>query len=135
MTRNNFDPRARVIFFRQRDLMELIGLVWLAELGLLLFGPHTDFPPSGRLTLKCKPSDWKIPRQKISLIIERLRKVGLFFTTFLTRSRSYKLFFFANKEFFRFLLISLYVCYIWKKFIDDKMTQLSSEKRKREKSL
>ncbi len=35
---------------------------------------------------------------------------------------STKLFFFANKEFFRFLLVSLRFCYIQQKIIDSKMT-------------
>jgi len=33
-----------------------------------------------------------------------------------------KLFFFANEEFFRFLLVSLRFCYIQKKIIGSKMT-------------
>ncbi len=38
------------------------------------------------------------------------------------RSRSYQTFFFANKEFFRILLVSLHFHYIQKKIIDSKMT-------------
>jgi len=33
-----------------------------------------------------------------------------------------KLYFFANKEFFRFSLVSLCVCYIYQKLINSKMT-------------
>ncbi len=41
-----------------------------------------------------------------------------------------KLFFFANDEFFRFLLVSLWVYYIQKKIIDAKMTKLNTKKSK-----
>jgi len=44
-----------------------------------------------------------------------------------------KLFFFANEEFFHFLLVSLHFRYIQKNIIDSKMTLLNAEEKKTEK--
>jgi hypothetical protein len=46
-----------------------------------------------------------------------------------------KLFFFANEEFLRFLLVRLRFCYKQKKIIDSKMTKLNAEEKNEEKKV
>ncbi len=42
-------------------------------------------------------------------------------------------FFFANEEFFHFLLASLHFCYIQEKIIDRKMTKLNADEKEKKK--
>jgi len=46
-----------------------------------------------------------------------------------------KLFFFANEDFFRFLLVSFHVCYMYKKLTDCKMTKPNTKKKKPKKKV